>query len=266
MSKRILVVEDHEDNRQILRDLLGSAGYEMIEAGNGEAGVAAAAAEHPDLILMDIQLPILDGYEATRQIKADPELERHPHHRRDLLCPRAATRRRPALPAAMPMSPSPTVRASCWPASGTSWTRIPAIAMHSPPRILIVDDNEANRDILDARLQVHGYELLQAADGEEALDAARQHLPDLILLDVMMPKLDGIEVCRQLKGDATLPLHAHHPGDRQGGLQGRGGRAGGRRRRISDQAGRSDRAGGARQVGPAAEGAARRGAVPRLPN
>jgi two-component system, cell cycle response regulator DivK len=78
MSKRILVVEDHEDNRQILRDLLGSAGYEMIEAWNGEAGVAAAAAEHPDLILMDIQLPILDGYEATRQIKADPALHAIP--------------------------------------------------------------------------------------------------------------------------------------------------------------------------------------------
>ena len=78
--------------------------------------------------------------------------------------------------------------------------------MHDPPRILIVDDNEANRDILDARLKVHGYELLQAADGEEALDAARQHLPDLILLDVMMPKLDGFEVCRRLKGDASLPF------------------------------------------------------------
>jgi class 3 adenylate cyclase len=78
--------------------------------------------------------------------------------------------------------------------------------MHEPPRILIVDDNEANRDILDARLKVHGYDLLQAGDGEEALAAARQHLPDLILLDVMMPKLDGIEVCRRLKGDASLPF------------------------------------------------------------
>ena len=78
--------------------------------------------------------------------------------------------------------------------------------MHDPPRILIVDDNEANRDILDARLKVHGYDLLQAVDGEEALVAARQHLPDLILLDVMMPKLDGFEVCRRLKGDASLPF------------------------------------------------------------
>jgi adenylate cyclase len=78
--------------------------------------------------------------------------------------------------------------------------------MHDPPQILIVDDNETNRDILDARLRAHGYDLLQAADGEEALAVARAHLPDLILLDVMMPKLDGFEVCRRLKGDAALPF------------------------------------------------------------
>jgi adenylate cyclase len=78
--------------------------------------------------------------------------------------------------------------------------------MHTPPRILIVDDNEMNRDILVTRLSTQGYELFQAADGEEALTAAVQQLPDLILLDVMMPKLDGMEVCRRLKADANLPF------------------------------------------------------------
>ena len=78
MSKRILVVEDQDDNMQILRDLLDSVGYEIIEARDGAEGVKVAKAERPDLILMDIQLPVLDGYEATRQIKADPELRTTP--------------------------------------------------------------------------------------------------------------------------------------------------------------------------------------------
>ena len=78
--------------------------------------------------------------------------------------------------------------------------------MHNPPRVLIVDDSEVNRDILVMRLQTQGYELLQAADGEEALVVARDKLPDVILLDVMMPKLDGFEVCKRLKGDTSLPF------------------------------------------------------------
>jgi two-component system, cell cycle response regulator DivK len=78
MTKRILVVEDTEDNRQIMRDLLGAAGFEMIEAEDGAAGVEAAEREKPDLILMDIQLPVLDGYEATRRIKANPALKHIP--------------------------------------------------------------------------------------------------------------------------------------------------------------------------------------------
>src|SRR5262245_37133863 len=78
MRKRILVVEDQEDNRQILRDLLTSAGFEVIEAENGEQALAVAAAERPELILMDIQLPVLDGYEATRRLKTDPLLRAIP--------------------------------------------------------------------------------------------------------------------------------------------------------------------------------------------
>ena len=78
MTKRILVVEDQADLRGILRDLLTGSGYAMLEAGDGQVGVAKARAEKPDLILMDIQMPVLDGYDATRQIKAHAETAKIP--------------------------------------------------------------------------------------------------------------------------------------------------------------------------------------------
>jgi len=74
MSKRILVVEDQRDGRQIIRDMLASTDYEVTEAENGEEALAAIAKQRPDLFLMDVQLPIMDGYTATRRIKADPAL------------------------------------------------------------------------------------------------------------------------------------------------------------------------------------------------
>jgi two-component system cell cycle response regulator DivK len=77
-ARRILVVEDHEENRRILRLLLNSAGFELLEAETGEEGLALAASSRPDLILMDIQLPGIDGYEATRRLKADPALRHIP--------------------------------------------------------------------------------------------------------------------------------------------------------------------------------------------
>lgn len=76
--KRILAIEDQEDNRAILRDLLTAVGYDLIEAVNGAEGIAKAEAEKPDLILMDIQMPVLDGYECTRRIKANPALKAIP--------------------------------------------------------------------------------------------------------------------------------------------------------------------------------------------
>jgi len=78
VSKCVLIVEDQEDNRAILRDLLSKSGYDLIEATNGEEGVALAQSKRPDLILMDVQLPVMDGYEAARRIKGIAELKSIP--------------------------------------------------------------------------------------------------------------------------------------------------------------------------------------------
>ena len=78
MSKVILIIEDQEDNRKIMRDLLTSVKYEIIEAVSGQEGVRLAETHRPDLILMDIQLPDFDGYEATKRIKSIPALSSIP--------------------------------------------------------------------------------------------------------------------------------------------------------------------------------------------
>lgn len=78
--------------------------------------------------------------------------------------------------------------------------------MNHPPRILVVDDSEESRDIIVTRLRAHGYDTSEAADGEAGLAAVDEYAPDLILLDVTMPKLDGIEVCRRLKSDRSRPF------------------------------------------------------------
>jgi two-component system cell cycle response regulator DivK len=77
-QKRILLIEDNEFNRKIVRDLLARQPYDLLEANDGEAGVAAARRDRPDVIVMDIQLPKLSGLDATRAIRADPDTAKIP--------------------------------------------------------------------------------------------------------------------------------------------------------------------------------------------
>src|SRR5438270_972150 len=78
--------------------------------------------------------------------------------------------------------------------------------MREPPLVLVVDDVPDNVDILQMRLESQGYEVITAGDGEQALAIVRDRLPDLVLMDIMMPKLDGIAAMKQLKADASLPF------------------------------------------------------------
>src|SRR5216684_3862072 len=119
-------------------------------------------------------------------------------------CP--ATKPRRSRPAATGILRNHSVRVSFSPRSANSWRDIEREprALRTPPRILAVDDNPTNLEILRVRLNAQGYEVVTAVDGEAALVQVRELEPDLVLLDVMMPKLDGISVLKQLKQDTTL--------------------------------------------------------------
>src|SRR5512135_2572416 len=90
--------------------------------------------------------------------------------------------------------------------SGSSGRVMEAPREAEPARILIVDDHEDNVELLRARLEAWGYEAESAGDGDEALCKVDENPPDLILLDVMMPKVEGIEVARRVKNNSSLPF------------------------------------------------------------
>ena len=214
-EKTILVVEDNEMNLKLLSHLLKLGKYKHLEAINGEEGIKIAKEHKPDLILMDIQLPKMDGLSATRVIKSDPEMANIPVV---------------ALTAhAMQGDKQKCIEAGC---NGyitkpidtrsflseisdifskvTSNTKESIEKPLSPvPRILIVDDDPKNVKLIAGYLYKENYELMTAYSGEEAIDLARNKKPELILLDIMMPGKDGFTVTKELKADketASIPI------------------------------------------------------------
>jgi two-component system cell cycle response regulator DivK len=81
---------------------------------------------------------------------------------------------------------------------------IPTVGRHMAKKILIVEDNELNMKLFNDLLQAHGYETLQSKDGKEALKLARDNMPDLILMDIQLPEISGLEITRMLKEDDGL--------------------------------------------------------------
>jgi two-component system, cell cycle response regulator len=205
-NKTILVIEDNELNLKLVRALLQRGSFQVLEAGNAETGLALARSGRPDLILMDIQLPGMDGLTATRLLKKDPELKKIPvaaltsyamegdvEKAKEAGCNGYITKPidtrnfldtvRKFMQDSVPLSPGISGRQSY------------------KQKILIVDDEPLNVNLLQAHLLQNKYETLCASSGPEALEKTAQNSPDLILLDVMIPGMDGYEVTRRLKKD-----------------------------------------------------------------
>ena len=209
----VLVVEDNPLNMKLVKHLLNTMGCHVLEAGNGEDGMRLARKVLPDLILMDIELPKMDGKAATRLIKEDPDLAEIKIVA--LTAYAMENEKKEAIAAGfdgyltkpfdvlsfaedirkyLPQKPVPR----------------PAVSQTSlyGNRICVIDDDPLNVKLLKTNLAYEGYEVFCASDGKNGVDLVRQYLPDLVLMDIMMPKMDGYEATRILKGD---PQTAHIP-------------------------------------------------------
>jgi CheY-like chemotaxis protein len=220
--KRLLLVEDEQANRELFRRRLERKGYAVVAAEDGLSAVALTRSERPDLVLMDLGLPDIDGWEATRRIKADPATAAVPvlvlsaHATKEARdqsfaagCEEFETK--PVNWDALFQKIEAVIHAAAERAKATTLppdSPAPAKAADEgavqPARILVVEDNDANRVMLCRRLQKHGHETAEAADGGEALDAVRKDRFDLVLCDIMMPGVDGFAVLRAMKADPEL--------------------------------------------------------------
>lgn len=201
----ILVVEDNPLNAKLMRDVLRSRGYEVVETTTAEEGIELARSRQPACVLMDIQLPGMDGIAALGELKKD-----------------AATRDIPVIAvtaSAMPMERREIMAAGfdgyqSKPLSVKVLTaelaevlsRSAATSQSSAERILVVDDEPRNVRLLSDLLSVRGYAVSNAASGVEALEKVARERPDLVLLDVMMPGMSGFEVCREIRQDPETRL------------------------------------------------------------
>lgn len=191
----VLVIDDEEDARLLLSRMIEDFGYRVIPAGSGEEGLRLARNVRPDAITLDLIMPGMDGWTVLRRLKEDAELSEIP----TIVVSVVAGEQRGAVLGAVDTLQKPVSRED-----------IMRILKHcSRPRILVVEDSEEDRRLLRAILEREPAEVRVACDGTEALEMLEQFTPDVILLDLFMPNMDGmafLDVLRRRTGGDTIPV------------------------------------------------------------
>ncbi len=199
---KILIVEDELHIAQLFRHQLEMDGYAVSIATRGAEVLAKAQYERPDLISLDVMLPDINGFEVLRQLKTDPETKDIPV----IITSIVADQEKGFALGATDYITKPLDKLQLL----TSVRRILAQQDNQTrPSILVVEDDPDTRQSLSLALSIHGFSVTGVEDGAEALTAVAAQAPDLILLDLMMPRLDGWTVIRKLKENpqtASIPV------------------------------------------------------------
>jgi adenylate cyclase len=191
----VLVIDDEQTVRDLMRRFLAREGFDVVTTGDGEEGLALARQLHPALITLDVMMPGMDGWSVLQALKADPALASIPVVMLTIL---DEQNRGYALGAADYLT-KPVER-----------DRLRALLARfrgdaARRQVLIVDDDAEARRWLARALTAEGWQAREAEDGTAALARVRERRPDLILLDLLMPEMDGFEFLARLQADGKLP-------------------------------------------------------------
>jgi len=189
-GKLVLVIDDELDSRTLLSHMMEEFGCQAITANSGEQGLHMAREFRPNLITVDLMMPHLDGWQVIRALKADPELRDIPV----VVVSVVAGENRGGIIGAVDVLQKPVIREDLLAALRRS---LP----FEKPRILIIDDEEDARCVLESHLEDEACECRQARNGKEALAIMEKFAPDLILLDLMMPEMDGMAFLSRIRSE-----------------------------------------------------------------
>ena len=198
----VLLIEDDERSAELLNIYLEGAGFSVARARDGEEGLALARQLHPAAIVLDLILPRLSGWDVLAQAKVDPDLSRIPIVIVSMLDERGRGYALGAADYLVKPVRRDDLLAALRPLTGAATSAPPAT-------VLAVDDDPMALELLDSVLGAEGYRVLRAGGGEEALEIARRELPALVVLDLLMPGMDGFDVAEALHNDpatAQIPI------------------------------------------------------------
>jgi CheY-like chemotaxis protein len=189
-GKLVLIIDDELDSRTLLTHLIEEFGCQVIAAASGEQGLRMAREFQPDIITVDLLMPRLDGWDVMRAMKADPQLRDIPV----VVVSVIASENRGRIFGAVDVLQKPVVREDV----------LAVLERNLPPgkpSVLVIDDEADARQIMRAHLEEIAGEIREAQNGREALVLLEQHLPDVVLLDLLMPLMDGVSFLNLLRSD-----------------------------------------------------------------
>jgi len=232
---RILIIEDEPVHLNVMKAKLEYEGYEVLAAVDGEAGYQMIKQEKPDLVLLDIILPKLDGFGVLEKLKKDKinipiiivsnsgqpvEVDRAMQMGAKDYLVKAEFNPTDVLekvekvlggPASLKSDFKPPKKSDFFPADAKPSVKTPAVkagGTNNPAqgeaKVLIVEDDKFLRDLIVQKLKREGFAIFEAVDGEEGLKITKEKHPDIILLDLILPGQDGFEVLRRIKSDTSI--------------------------------------------------------------